>query len=445
MHTSEAPGGTTGVKLPESTEVGNYFVSNYPPYSQWKSEVLPQYEAQLHRPAAAGELGLYVHVPFCRQRCSYCYFRVYPRAPAANMDRYISALLAEADLYRQLPIVKGRRIANVYFGGGTPTLLSMPQIRQLLGGLRERLDMSSADEITYECQPGTVTRECLSLLREHGVTRASIGIQTLNDKVLRQVGRAAGADDCREVFDLAQDAGFDQINVDLLAGLPGETEESWLQTIKQITEMAPDTITIYQLELTHNSAMYRALQSGGGQRLPTWPEKRAWVRKAFLLLEQNDYVIYGAYWAVKDTSKPRFAYVRDHYWRGDDLLALGETSFGTMQGFHYQNVDNFEAYAANCESGKLPLRRAYQMSSDDQLRREFILLLKTGNVDIARLDQKFSSDTIRLLNEPLQILRTEGLLTFDAQRVELTREGLLCVDWLLPMFYAPQYRAVRYT
>jgi oxygen-independent coproporphyrinogen-3 oxidase len=278
-----------------------------------------------------------------------------------------------------------------------------------------------------------------------GVTRASIGMQTFTDEVLRGVGRAAGVADCLKTFDLARSTGFDQVNIDLIAGLPGETEQSWRQTIERTSALGPDCVTIYQFELTHNSLLNKAIQAGRGVDLPSWPEKRRWVRYAFDYLSTRGYVVYGAYWAVRDPARHRFSYVTDHYWRGHDLLALGESSFGCLNHFHYQNVDTYDAYTTACVEHRLPVSRAYRMNDEERLRRQFILQLKTGRVDIEQLRESFGVNIVLRLAEPLNLLRDNGMLTWDERSVQLTSEGLLCVDWLLPRFYLPKHAGVRYT
>jgi oxygen-independent coproporphyrinogen-3 oxidase len=433
------------LQLPDETRVGNYFVSNYPPYSQWSPDQVPAFKAALAGPSPPGPLGLYVHIPFCRQRCSYCYFRIHVRRPQAEVDQYLDAVVHEAAMYADAPAVADRPLANVYFGGGTPTHLTTSQIERIFGTLQHLFDWSEADEVTCELQPGTCERDKLAVLKRMGVTRASIGVQTFSDAILRSVGRAAGVADCLHTFDLARRTGFDQVNIDLMAGLPGETEHSWHETVERTAALGPDCVTIYQFELTHNSLLNKAMRAGRHVDLPSWPEKRRWVRHAFEYLSAREYVVYGAYWAVRDAARHRFAYVTDHYWRGHDLLALGESSFGCLHHFHYQNVDTYDAYTAAAAEHSLPLSRAYRMSDEERLRRQFILQLKTGRVNIEHLQESFGVNIALHLSEPLNMLRDCGMLTWDARSVQLTPEGLLCIDWLLPQFYLPQHVGVRYT
>jgi len=347
-------------------------------------------------------------------------------------------------MYFQTPAFSDRAFGNVYFGGGTPSLLSEPQIERLLQGLQNRLAWPEpAAEFTFECQPGTLTESKMQLLRDLGVTRASLGVQTMTDEVLRDVGRAAGTADCMDAYELARKIDFPQVNLDLIAGLPGETEASWLETIEQVIGLQPDSLTIYQLEMPHNSRMNRRLQSGREIVLPTWPTKRDWVRAAFERLREADYTIISGYWAVRDPSRQRFSYVTDFFWQGLDLLALGETAFGYLDGIHYQNVDQLAPYLEAAENGRRPLWRAYPLSDDERLRREVVLQLKTGRLDLAHFRQKFSVDLIDYFHQPLHNIAEHGWLTWDPQEIRLTDEGLLHVDWFLSQFYLPQHVGVR--
>jgi oxygen-independent coproporphyrinogen-3 oxidase len=431
--------------LPIDTAAGNYFVSNYPPYSCWKADYIPHFLQALSRTAKPGPLGLYVHLPFCRQRCHYCYFRVYPRRGAQDVDLYIDSVLKELSMYSHYPAIQNRAFSSVYFGGGSPSYLSVEQIRRLLGGLQELSAWDAVEECTFESEPGTVGVEKFLALKKLGVTRVSIGVQSLNDEVLRRNGRDLRAEDCVRAYHQAREAGFDEINIDLIAGLPGETEESWLRTIDQVLALAPDCITIYQMELTYNSALYASLKAGRPLPLPDWPAKRAWVADAFRRCEEAGYAIGSGYMAIRHPQWWRFVYTVEHFWHGADLLALGETSFGHIQGVHYQNADTFDRYTHLLTRGKLPLRRAYPLGPEEKLRREVILHLKTGTLDVAYFRRKFDVELVDQFEPEFSALMEKGLLEIEGGTIRLTREGLLQVDWLLPNFYLPQHRGVRYT
>ncbi len=440
----------TNVSLNESspiTSVGNYFVSNYPPFSQWEPQQIERFVDRMHQPSATqGPLGLYVHVPFCRHRCTYCYFRTHVKEAATAMKPYLDAVLAEADQYLELPLVRGRQLSNVYFGGGTPSMLKTDQIARLIGGLRQRFDWTNQSiEVTFECQPATLSLEKMQLLFELGVNRASLGVQTFDDELLRQLGRMASRADCIHAVELARQVGFDQVNLDLIAGLPGDIEAGWLDTIEQAIRLQPDSLTIYQLELTHNSILRRQADGGRLNPLPSWPEKRRWVKMAFDRLREAGYSILNGYWAVRNPQRQRFAYVTEHFWKGQDLLALGESAFGYFADFHYQNTDDLHRYLESVAMNQLPVSRAYQMSPLEKFHREVILQLKTGRLSQDYFDQKFGINPRCYFSEILQSLRQQGFLQDLDGDIQVTEAGLLQIDSLLENFYLPQHRGVRYT
>jgi oxygen-independent coproporphyrinogen III oxidase len=430
---------------PTETSVGNYFIANYPPFSSWKPEYITKFLHALSLPPKPGPIGLYVHLPFCRQRCHYCYFRVYPRRTTEDIELYIDSVVNELAIYQKYPALEGRSFNSVYFGGGSPSYLSPEQIRSLLGGLQKISPWENVEECTFECEPGTVTREKLRTLKELGVTRLSLGFQTLNNAILRRSGRDVVVEDCYRAFLQAREAGFDEINIDLLAGLQGETRDTWRYTIDRVLELDPDCVTIYQLELTHNSHLFKSMNAGRKVALPSWPNKRELVRESFETLERAGYTIGSGYMAIKNPAKWRFVYTVEHFWHGTDLLALGETAFGMIRGVHYQNKDTFEAYTSAVAQDWLPLRRAFQMSPSQRMRRELILLFKTGALDAAYFRKKYKVELLDVFEGEFQSLLENGFVEVDGDRIRLTREGLLQVDWLLPKFYEPEYVGVRYT
>jgi oxygen-independent coproporphyrinogen-3 oxidase len=434
------------LKQPQKTEAGNYFISNYPPFSCWSQEYIQAFVDALARPSKTfGPVALYVHLPFCRQRCHYCYFRVYPRRAPEDVTLYINSVLAELSLYANSAAFSGRPLRSVYFGGGSPSYLESEQIQRLLGGLQDQRGWEEVEECTFECEPGTVTSEKLKTLKSLGVTRVSIGFQTLNNEILRRSGRKLTVSECTDAFHLARDAGFQEINVDLLAGLPGETSTTWMRTIERVIDLAPECVTIYQLELTHNSGLYAAMRSGPDPQLPDWAAKRKWVREAFETLEHVGYTIGSGYMAIRDPKHWRFVYTVEHFWHGGDVLALGETAFGYVQGVHYQNTDTFDAYLRMISSNQLPVRRAYRLRNEEELRREIILQLKTGSLDAAYYRNKFGVELTRHFGPQLDLLNQSGLLEIAGDKILLTRSGLLQVDSLLPHFYLPEHVGIRYT
>jgi oxygen-independent coproporphyrinogen-3 oxidase len=436
----------SNVPIEKQTTVGNYFVSNYPPFSFWKPESLPDFEAALERPPRAGNpLGIYAHIPFCRKRCHFCYFKVYTDKDSAAIKGYIEALLAEMRLYAKKPFVGGRKPSFVYFGGGTPSYLSVDQLRHLTDGMKELLPWDEVEEVTFECEPGTLTDHKLKAIRELGVTRLSLGVENFSDHVLEINGRAHHSKEIERAYQFARSIGFPQINIDLIAGMVEETEENWRACIRKTIEMSPDSVTIYQMEIPYNTTIYREMKAAGRLVAPVadWDVKRGWVSYAFEELEKAGYTVASAYTAVKDKSKTKFIY-RDRLWAGADLLSVGVASFGHINGTHYQNEADFEPYLKKIESGRLPVYRALTPTADEKLVREFVLQLKLGRSSISYFNQKFATDALKRFAAPIQTLKDWGFLSVDGDFLILNREGLLQVDRLLHEFFLPQHKNARY-
>ena len=433
---------------PEQTDVGSYFVANYPPFSLWREEAVEtDAKPALASVAADVPLGLYLHIPFCRKRCHFCYFRVYTGKNASEVQTYLDVLAREWELYHEQGAIAGRRLNFVYFGGGTPSFLSVRQ----LGGLVKRLKATSswnhAEEITFECEPGTLTESKLTAIRKMGVTRLSLGVEHFDDHILEVNGRAHRSQEIFRAYACAESLDFPQINVDLIAGMLGETDEKWTACIHRTIALAPDSVTIYQMELPFNTSISSDILKGMGrfqQSVASWSTKRRWVQEAFEALEAAGYTIGSAYTAVKDPSRTHFIY-RDRLWQGADLVGLGVASFGHVNGVHLQNLDTFEEYRASLERGTLPLHRALRLTEEEKLIRELVLQLKLGSIRPAYFRDKYGVSVLERFREPLESLSEEGYLTASPEVVALNRDGLLRVDSLLPRFFLPEHAGIRYT
>jgi oxygen-independent coproporphyrinogen-3 oxidase len=437
--------------IAEETEVGSYFVANYPPFSVWTRDAVAAdaRPALACKPAADVPLGLYLHVPFCRKRCHFCYFRVYTDKNAREVAQYLDTLVREWELVARQPAVAGRKLNFVYFGGGTPSFLSTAQLQSLAAGLGDIAPWTDAEEITFECEPGTLTESKLAAIRDLGVTRLSLGIENFDDRILEINGRAHRSPEIFKSWSAARALGFPQINVDLIAGMVGETSDNWRDCIRRTLELEPDSVTIYQMELPFNTTISRDLLRGSGQfgqgAVASWATKRAWVAEAFAALEDAGYHVGSAYTAVKDPARTRFVY-RDRLWQGADLVGLGVASFGHVNGVHMQNLDQWETYSAAVERGEIPLSRAYRPTAEERLIRELVLQLKRGSIRPAYFQDKYGVDVLARFREPLSSLSAEGWLDQRGPaEVSLTRDALLRVDVLLRRFFLPQHAGIRYT
>jgi oxygen-independent coproporphyrinogen-3 oxidase len=450
MSVVSTPISTQAPPLQKQTTVGNYFVSNYPPFSFWKPELVGELLSALERPPAVldsglNPLGIYVHIPFCRKRCHFCYFKVYTDKDSAAIRGYLDALLRELTLYAGKPFVGGRKPDFVYFGGGTPSYLSVNQLQHLTEGMKALLPWEQAREVTFECEPGTLNEPKLKAIREMGVTRLSLGVENFDDHILEINGRAHHSKEIARAYGYAREIGFPQINIDLIAGMVEETDENWRKCVEKTIEMSPDSVTIYEMEIPFNTTIYKQMKAEGKLVAPVadWEVKRGWVNYAFSELEKAGYTIGSAYTAVKNPERTHFIY-RDQLWAGADLLSLGVASFGHIGGTHYQNHHDFQPYVERVQKGEFPICRALRPSSDERLIREFILQLKLGHVSRDYFRRKFSVELTERFAEPLQRLRDWGFLTVEGDKVLINREGLLQVDRLLHEFFLPEHRNARY-
>ena len=316
------------------TEVGSYFIANYPPFSQWSAEALSEVRAALDAPPLApggqsrpAPLGLYLHIPFCRKRCKFCYFRVYTDKNAGDVETYVAALSREIELVSRLAVMGGRPFRFVYFGGGTPSFLSAKQLTSLVDRLRANINWDQAEEVTFECEPGTLSEPKVATLRQLGVTRLSLGIENFSEAILEENGRAHLSAEVYKSWEWIRRAGFPNVNVDLIAGMVGETWDNWKDSVARTVDLGPESVTIYQMELPFNTVYSSDIL---GHRIETpvadWPTKRAWVDYAFDALAAAGFSVSSAYTMVKDKSKVNFSY-RDNLWHGSDMLATGVASF----------------------------------------------------------------------------------------------------------------------
>ena len=427
------------------TEAGNYFISNYPPFSFWKPEDNKEVDDAFLQPNDDGaSLGLYHHIPFCRKRCHFCYFRVYTDKNASEIKNYLDATIQELKYFAEKPRIAGRKPRFVYFGGGTPSYLSASQLSDLTDQMKAIIPWDEAEEIAFEGEPGTLNPRKVKAIKDIGVTRLSLGVENFDARILELNGRAHKADEVYKAYEAAQAENFDQLNIDLIAGMLDETEENWQRNIEETLRLRPDSVTIYQMEIPYNTTIYKEMKASGALVAPVadWQVKRRWVREAFEALESAGYTITSGYTAVLNPEKTKFLY-RDELWTGADLLGLGVASISHIAGVHYQNVNEINQYTDAIAKGDLPIHRAHRTTHDERMIREFLLQMKLGKVSSQYFKDKFGVDLIARYSEQLAELKDEELLDYDAEGITLRRRGLLCVDNLLFKFFLPEHVTSR--
>ena len=442
---------TSSPPIRHETTAGNYFVANYPPFAFWKPEFVPGFFSALERvPSAANggrpaPLGIYTHIPFCRKRCHFCYFKVYTDKGSSEVRGYLDALLRELTVYAGKPVIGGRKPRFLYFGGGTPSYLSPDQLRFLTDGMKSLLPWDEVEEVTFEAEPGTLTDHKLKAIRDLGVTRLSLGIEHFDDHILEINGRAHRSKEIARAYAYAREIGFPQVNIDLIAGMVEETEDKWREAVARAVELKPDSVTIYQMEVPFNTGIYQQMKASGKLVAPVadWETKRRWVDYAYREFEKVGYTVTSGTTVVRDPARVKFVY-REGLFSGADILSIGVASFGHLNGVHYQNQHEFQPYLEAMNSGRLPVYRAMTPTDEERYIREFMLQLKLGSVSASRFTEKFGADPREQFAKPLATLKEWGFLTNGGDRIGVTREGLLQIDRLLHEFFKPEHNTGRY-
>jgi len=311
-------------------------------------------------------------------------------------------------------------------------------------GLNRHVSWEHAEEVTFECEPGTLRKSKLETLKEIGVTRLSLGVEHFNDDILAANGRAHLSAEIYRAYEWAREVDFPQVNIDLIAGMMGESDEHWRDAVSRAIELEPDSVTIYQMELPYNTVISREMiEKGLDSPIADWVTKRRWLDYAYEQFQARGYRIASAY-TLATTKKPcRFIYT-DSLWHGGDMIGLGVSSFSHFDGVHFQNLSKFEDYVQTLEGGQLPLWRALALTPKQRLIREMILQLKTGALDAAYFRSKFGVDVWQEFQSAYETLSREELLLRNNGTIELTRRGLLQVDHFLSEFFEPELKTVRY-
>ena len=430
----------------DETKAGNYFVSNYPPFSFWNDEDVPCVSSLINSPSPGNApLGVYYHVPFCRKRCHFCYFKVYTDKNSNDIRRYLSATMEELKSYADKPYFKGRKPKFVYFGGGTPSYLSAKQLIELTDEMKKILPWDEAEEVTFECEPGTLSEKKLEVIKQFGVTRLSLGVENFNDHILQTNGRAHQSKEVFSAYEFARGLGFDNINIDLIAGMLEETDENWTECVERVVDLSPDCVTIYQMEVPFNTGIFKTMKEEGKLSAPVadWPTKRRWVSEAYAKLEEAGYTVTSAYTAVKNPDSTKFIY-RDRLWAGADMVGVGVSSFGHLGGIHYQNLTNIDSYCDSVEAGKAPVRRALMTTEEERFIRELILQWKLGRVNNNYFLKKFGISISERYAPILTQWKERGDLRREGDYLVLSRDALLRIDSMLQGFFLPEHRDARY-
>lgn len=367
-------------------------------------------------------LGLYVHVPFCAQRCDFCSFNTAPLEDGRGIARYRAAVMAELGLLARARWASRVSLATVFLGGGTPSVLSVGDLGAILDAVRDRFTVVPGAEVTVECNPESVDRAKLEGYRAVGATRISLGVQTLDDAILPLLGRLHSAAGARAAFDAARAAGFTDVSVDLMYGLPGLDAEGWTRTIDAVLDWEPDHLSAYGLTLDAGSVW-------GARGVAGLPPEETVVGQYWRLAGAAAARGYEHY-EISNYARPGHRSRHNQiYWGRGEYLAAGPGACGFVGSLRYGDARAVARYCRLVEEGALPIEEHEWLTPDQAHAERLFLGLRTAEgVPAGWLETRIEESPS--LQRRVAAWREAGLLVEDAGRVRLTEAGFLVSDTL---------------
>jgi len=365
----------------------------------------------------------YVHIPFCTQICYYCDFsKVFIKNQP--VDSYLEHLLEE---FRSYDIQK---LSTLYIGGGTPTALSAPQLEVLLDGLTKNLDLSVLEELTIEANPGDLDADKIAVLKNSAVNRVSLGVQTFDDKMLKKIGRSHLEKDIYENIDRLKLAGFDNISIDLIYALPGQTMEQVKENVAKAIGLDIPHMSLYSLILENHTVFMNRMRRG---KLP--------LPKEELEAEMFEYIIAELeragfeHYEISNFSKSGFESRHNlMYWDNAEYYGIGAGASGYVNGVRYKNHGPIRHYLSAVEEGNARITEEH-LSQKEQMEEEMFLgLRKKSGVSMARFEEKFGRSFDGLYGEIVRDLVQQGLMQIEGDRVRMTKRGLFLGDTVAERF-----------
>jgi oxygen-independent coproporphyrinogen-3 oxidase len=369
--------------------------------------------------------GVYLHIPFCKSRCSYCDFATDVYRSGDAVERYVAALCKEIETYAKqvgttcLSESSNGKVDTIYFGGGTPSLLSPEQVKRILEAVGEAFRVGNDTEITMEMNPATVTTEILAEFRRLGVNRASFGVQTFDDNELKRLARGHDAQDARDTFHMLRDAGFENISFDLIAGLPRQTLADWERNLDEALAMRPEHLSLYLLEIHESTPLAEQIRS---ERQPL-PDEELAAEMYELMLAKVAGAGYEQYEISNFAQRGFESRHNSKYWRLDPIFGFGVSAHSFDGEERYANDRDTNTYVGKIECGTSPevMREKIDQAS------EFIFLglrLNRG-IELSEFSERYGTDLGHKYGAEINDLADKGLIRMDGERLFLTEKGML--------------------
>ncbi|WP_048817912.1 radical SAM family heme chaperone HemW [Desulforamulus hydrothermalis] len=375
-------------------------------------------------------IGLYIHVPFCLQKCLYCDFTSYP-INRGKVEHYLEGLQREICYYGDMLDSSDKQIATIFVGGGTPTCLMPGQLAGLLELVSRVFTVAGDAEITVEANPGTVSRTSLQELRAAGFNRLSLGVQSTHPSLLKLIGRPHDFAQARQAVQFARRAGFANLNLDLIFGLPTQTAAQWRQSVYEILSLQPDHLSCYSLQLEEGTPLAAAVEQG---RLAACPEERE-LAMYYSVIEILTAAGYRHY-EISNFARPGYSCRHNLlYWHNRPYLGLGPAAHSHLMGCRWGNVEDVDQYFMLLQAGQRPIQEMQQLSRREQMEETVFLGLRLlRGVNLQEFYQRFGVSLTEVFAQQIRQLTNSGLVELVSGYLKLTEKGLPLANQVFAQF-----------
>ena len=365
------------------------------------------------------ELGIYIHIPFCKQKCFYCDFCSFANKNEMQ-EKYVEAVINEI---KNITHKEKYTVTTIYFGGGTPSILYPEYIKNILQEIESSFEILDDAEITIEINPGTVNEEKLKKYKEYGINRLSIGLQSANDKILKKIGRIHDYKQFEETFFYARKCGFKNINVDLMIGLPTQTIEDVKQTLEKIIQKNPEHISVYSLIIEEGTIIEKMINENKLQ-LPDEETERIMYWTVVNELKENGYNQYE----ISNFSKKTYESKHNtNCWKQKQYIGLGTSAHSYLNKKRYSNTNNIEEYIKNIQENNISKNiTIHEEQTEESTMNEYMLLglRMIQGININEFKQKFKTDPTIKYKKILEKLQKENLIQITKTSIKLTKQGI---------------------
>ena len=368
------------------------------------------------------KIGIYVHIPFCKKKCEYCDFVSYSNKEFL-VEKYVYSLIKSIENYKSKVNKKYYKVNTIYIGGGTPSFINSKYIVMILEKIRESFCVDDNAEITIELNPGTVTEEKLLDYKKAGINRVSVGLQSSKDSLLKMLGRIHTYDEFLNVYDMLKENGFDNINVDLMLGLPMQTIDDIKESMQEVLKLNLNHVSVYSLIVEEGTPLEQKISSGSLE-LPKEELERKMYYTVKNMLEKNGYVHYE----ISNFAKKGYESKHNvNCWNQEEYLGFGIASHSYFENKRFSNIENLEEYIENIETENYDKNIVvHEIQSEEAKKKEYMLLglRKLEGVSISKFEQKFRIHPLFYFRFEISKLEEEGLIEVDLDNIRLTKKGL---------------------